>query len=98
MTAREKRIPPATINGIMWDVPVNICFGRTKEPVVWNEESGETADLIILIAVPLSEAGDTHLKILANLSRRLMHEEFRESLRSSTREQVYTILEEVLEG
>ena len=76
----------------------SVCFGRTKEPVVWNEESGETADLIILIAVPLSEAGDTHLKILANLSRRLMHEEFRESLRSSTREQVYTILEEVLEG
>ena len=61
-------------------------------------KTGETADLIILMAVPLSEAGDTHLKILANLSRRLMHEEFRESLRSSTREQVYTILEEVLEG
>ena len=76
----------------------SVCFGRTKEPVVWNEETGETADLIILIAVPLSEAGDTHLKILANLSRRLMHEEFRESLRRSTREQVYTILEEVLEG
>ena len=23
---QRKRIPPATINGIMWDVPVNICF------------------------------------------------------------------------
>lgn len=76
----------------------SVCFGRTKKPVVWNEESGETADLIILIAVPMLEAGDTHLKILANLSRKLMHEEFRESLRTSTKEEVYNLLTEVLEG
>ena len=75
----------------------SVCFGRTAEPVVWNEESGETADLIILIACPLAEAGDTHMKILANLSRKLMHEEFRESLRNSDEEQVYQILTEVLE-
>ena len=67
-------------------------------PVVWNEESGETADLVILIAVPAKEAGDTHMKILANLSRKLMHEDFRESLRNSTKEKVYEILVEVLEG
>ena len=76
----------------------SVCFGRTAEPVVWNEESGESADLIILIACPLAEAGDTHMKILANLSRKLMYEEFRESLRNSTKEQVYEILTEVLEG
>lgn len=76
----------------------SVAFGRTGKPVVWNEETGETADLIILIAVPLSEAGDTHMKILANLSRKLMHEEFRESLRTSTKEQVFNILTEVLEG
>ena len=76
----------------------SVCFGRTAEPVVWNEESGETADLIILIDCPLAEAGDTHMKILANLSRKLMHEEFRESLRNSDEEQVYQILTEVLEG
>ena len=76
----------------------SVCFGRTAKPVVWNEESGESADLIILIACPLAEAGDTHMKILANLSRKLMHEEFRESLRGSTKEQVYEILTEVLEG
>lgn len=75
-----------------------ICFGRTVKPVVWNGESGETADLIILIAVPLLEAGDTHMKILANLSRKLMHEEFRETLRTSDKEEVYRILTEVLEG
>ena len=76
----------------------SVCFGRTAEPVIWNEESGETADLIILIACPLAEAGDTHMKILANLSRKLMHEEFRDSLRNSDEEQVYQILTEVLEG
>ena len=76
----------------------SVCFGRTKGPVVWNEETKETADLIILIAVPLSEAGDTHMKILANLSRKLMHEEFRDSLRNSTKDEIYNILTEVLEG
>ncbi|MBS6643320.1 MAG: fructose PTS transporter subunit IIA [Clostridiaceae bacterium] len=76
----------------------SVCFGRTVNPVVWNEESGETADLVILIAVPAKEAGDTHMKILANLSRKLMHEDFRESLRNSTKEKVYEILVEVLEG
>lgn len=76
----------------------SVCFGRTVRPVVWNEGSGETADLVILIAVPEKEAGDTHMKILANLSRKLMHEDFRESLRKSTKDQVYEILVEVLEG
>ena len=75
----------------------SVCFGRTKNPVVWTE-AGETVDLVIMIAVPLSEAGNTHMKILASLSRKLMHEEFRESLRSSTKDQVFDILTEVLEG
>lgn len=76
----------------------SVCFGRTVKPVLWNEEAGESADLIIMIAVPAEEAGNTHMKILANLSRKLMHEDFRESLRTSGKEEVFTILEEVLEG
>lgn len=76
----------------------SVCFGRTLKPVLWNEEAGESADLIIMIAVPANEAGNTHMKILANLSRKLMHEEFRESLRKSGKEEVFAILEEVLEG
>ena len=70
---------------------------RDRNPVAWTED-GETVDLVIMIAVPLSEAGNTHMKILASLSRKLMHEEFRESLRNSSKEQVFAILTEVLEG
>lgn len=76
----------------------SVCFGRTKQPVIWNEEGGEAADLIIMIAVPSEEGGNTHMKILANLSRKLMHEEFRDTLRNSGRDEVFEILEEVLEG
>ena len=75
-----------------------VCFGRMEKPVVWNEQTGEKADLAILIAVPAEEAGNTHMKILASLSRRLMHESFRESLRISDRGQVYRRLKEILEG
>ena len=74
-----------------------VAFGRMSHPVVWNEETGETADVAILIAVPEEEAGNTHMKILANFSRRLMHESFRNDLRNSSKEDLYTLLQEVLE-
>lgn len=74
-----------------------IAFGRMTNPVVWSEETGDTADVAILIAVPEEEAGNTHMKILAGFSRRLMHEDFRNALRESNEEDLYKLLQEVLE-
>lgn len=75
-----------------------VCFGRLKAPVIWDAESGETAVMVILLAVPDKEAGNTHLEILAKLSRSLMHEEFRKKLMESDADTVYTVLSEALEG
>lgn len=55
------------------------AFTRLEEPIIWCP-NGEMVNLIFQIAVPESEAGDTHLKILAKLARNLMHEEFRDIL------------------
>jgi PTS system fructose-specific IIA component len=49
----------------------------------WQSLDGNPIDLIFMIGVPEASAGDIHLKILANLSRRLMKEDFRNSLRAA---------------
>lgn len=66
-----------------------VAFARLKNEVQWSED--EKAKYIFLIAVPESEAGDTHLQILAQLSRKIMREEFREKLHGATN------IEEILE-
>jgi len=50
----------------------------------WNSMDGEPVDLIFLIGVPMSDASSIHLKILASLSRKLMKQPFRDSLREAT--------------
>ncbi|MHC1684996.1 MAG: PTS sugar transporter subunit IIA [Clostridiaceae bacterium] len=60
----------------------SFAFARLKNEVKWSED--ESVNFVFLIAVPETEAGDTHLKILAQLSRRIMKEEFRDKLNSTT--------------
>lgn len=68
------------------------AFTRLEEPIVWCQD-GEKVNLIFQIAVPESEAGDTHLKILAKLARNLIHEEFRDVLlNEKDKEKVYECL------
>lgn len=60
----------------------------------WKALDGAPVDMVFLIGVPDSEAGSTHLKILAALSRKLMKEDFRKGLRSKTTpEEVIDFLE-----
>ena len=55
-----------------------VAFAKLKNEIKWSEE--ENVKYVFLIAVPEKEAGDTHLRILAQLSRKIMREEFREKL------------------
>ncbi|NDL67358.1 PTS sugar transporter subunit IIA [Anaerotalea alkaliphila] len=52
------------------------------EPIDWAALDGGLVDLVFLIGVPEKEAGSTHLKILAALSRKLMKSDFRDGLRA----------------
>lgn len=61
-----------------------LAVATLKEKVKWTEK--DEVDLVFQIAVPEKNAGNTHLKILAALSRSLMHEEFRDSLRKASSE------------
>lgn len=60
-----------------------VSFCRLSNPLDWESLDGESVDMVFLIAVPEECSGNEHLKIIAALSRRLIHEEFRKKLRMS---------------
>lgn len=60
----------------------SLAFAKLKNEVQWSEE--EKVKYVFLIAVPEAEAGNTHLQILAQISRNLMRDEFREELENAT--------------
>lgn len=59
-----------------------LAFAKVNQ-VDWDSMDSKPVDLVFLIGVPASDTGSLHLKILANLSRKLMKDEFRQSLRDA---------------
>lgn len=59
----------------------SVAIGRHAAGVDFGADDG-AAHLIFLIAAP-DAAGDQHLEILANLARRLVHEEFKDALKAA---------------
>ncbi len=55
----------------------SVGFVRLATPVPWGDEA---VQCVILLALGDSEGANAHLKVLARLARRLMHEEFRAAL------------------
>jgi fructose-specific phosphotransferase system IIA component len=81
-------IPHAKSAGV---ARAGVAFGRASSPVDYGEAA---ADLIFLIAAPEGEH-DLHVTVLQQLARRLVHENFRASLRkASTPEEAVSIMRE----
>lgn len=57
-----------------------VAFGRSATGIDWGADDGSLAHLIFIIGVPEAQAGQAHLRILAALSRRLVHADFRNAL------------------
>lgn len=56
-------------------------FAKLENPIDWKSVDGNPVSIVFLIAVPEELAGDnSHLKILIALSRKLIDEQFRQSL------------------
>lgn len=69
-----------------------VAIGRLKKPIVWS--GNDKVNLIFMIAVPREARGNLHLKILANLSRMLIHDDFREKLKTASPEQVIEMMDD----
>lgn len=63
-----------------------VIYARVNN-VEWESFDGAPVDLVFQIGVPASDAGETHLKMLAALSRKLMKDEFRDAVRHAADEQ-----------
>lgn len=57
----------------------SLVFGKSKDGIDYSSMDGKPAHLFFLIAAP-EDSDNLHLKILAKLSRSLMHEEVRDEL------------------
>ena len=56
-----------------------IAIGISRKGIDYGSIDGQAIKMIFMIAVN-DEQNDLHLRVLANLSRKLMHEEFREKI------------------
>ncbi|WP_027339582.1 PTS sugar transporter subunit IIA [Halonatronum saccharophilum] len=57
----------------------SLVFGRSDKGIDFGSFDEKPAKLFFMIAVP-EGSSDEHLKVLAQLSRKLMHEDFRNAL------------------
>ena len=76
----------------------SVIFGRSERGIDFDAMDDEPAHLLFMLIVP-EEGGEEHLQILSSLSRALMHEEVRESLRTAESvESVRSALKEAVSG
>ena len=61
-----------------------ISIMKLKQPVLWNEGDEVLTDTIFMLTVRASDTDNTHMRIFAQLARRIMREEFRTSLAACT--------------
>ncbi len=72
-----------------------VVYEKLENGVVWGED-GELAHHIFMIGVPKEQFGNLHLKIIAELSKGLMKENFRNQLLNAENpETVYQLLETI---
>lgn len=69
-----------------------IGIGISKEGIEYDSIDGEKVHLVFMLAIEGHEA-DLHLQALAALSRKLIHEEFREKLlKANSKEEILQLI------
>jgi len=61
----------------------SIVVLHLAQPVDWQSKEGQPVDLIVSLAIPAGEKVSQQLALLPKLSRKLIHEDFREALRQA---------------
>lgn len=87
---REAEITTGFGNGIAiphgkTDAVKESCFifGKLKNEVDWNSMDHKPVDMVFQLAIPESEAGTTHLRLLSKIAVSIMEEDFVSQLRNS---------------
>ncbi|PXW90953.1 PTS system IIA component (Fru family) [Streptohalobacillus salinus] len=70
-----------------------VAFLRSDQAFRWSDASTEAAQLIFLIGVPKESESKLHLKIISELSKKLLDEAFKEKLMTYTNpKEIYALL------
>jgi phosphoenolpyruvate-protein phosphotransferase len=62
----------------------SVAFLRPRRPIRWGGSGNPPVRAVLLIAIPAGNSEQEHLKLIARLSRRLVHEDFRKTLLQAT--------------
>jgi fructose-specific phosphotransferase system IIA component len=75
----------------------SIIIGKTNEGIEWNSLDNNPVTFIIMLAIPATEGGTTHLQILSTLSGKLMDDEFREKLMNASHpEKILNLFDDII--
>ncbi|MFV0551971.1 MAG: PTS sugar transporter subunit IIA [Anaerorhabdus sp.] len=75
-----------------------VVFLRNKKEFIWDDRNENEVDLIFMIGVPEANENNLHLRFLAEISKKLMNDDFRENLRkANNKEEVYEMLHDINE-
>lgn len=70
---------------------------KPKGQVQWEDANGEGIKIIICILSPSQKSGNTHLKLISSLARKLIDEDFKSSLVNSIDDkEIFTMIENAL--
>lgn len=61
-----------------------IAFAKLNTPVEWQSLDDQPVSIVIMLAIPDSEKGDTHLRLLSEIAMKLMDDDFVEVLKEET--------------
>ncbi|MBM7624170.1 PTS sugar transporter subunit IIA [Sporohalobacter salinus] len=71
-----------------------LVFAKTEEGIEFDSLDEQPAKIFFMIAVPKTGTDD-HLKILAQLSRKLMHDDFRQDLLAAqSKKEILSVIDE----
>ncbi|MFC6180935.1 PTS fructose transporter subunit IIA [Lactiplantibacillus daowaiensis] len=85
-------IPHAKSNNVK---TATILFGRSSQAIEWDSLDGKPVHTFISLLVP-ADAGDVHLKLLASLSRKLVHKDFVEILNTGDQQAVLDAINQAI--
>lgn len=73
-----------------------IVFAKCKNAIEWESLDDSPVEIIFLLGVPEQNVDNVHLKILSQLSRKLMNEDFVSLLKNSkSTEEVFNALSDI---
>lgn len=74
-----------------------VVFGKTRNGIRWDSLDDQPVNLIFLLGVPEEGTDNLHLKILSQLSRKLMNEDFVQLIKNAeTKQEVLTALKDIV--